>query len=68
MVIDKPNQKKSNHLMDCLRYLAMYNPRYVPPQLGKARIGGALKAFRDRQKRKREDDGGPFIRLGPGRK
>jgi hypothetical protein len=68
IVIDKPNQKKSNHLMDCLRYLAMYNPRYIRPSEKKTKATGAIISYRAKQKKKRELDGGPYIRLGPGLK
>jgi hypothetical protein len=65
-VIDKPNNRRNNHLMDCLRYLAMYGPRYVAPRPGEANPGPAVRAFRAKQERARGRDGGAFVRLGPG--
>jgi hypothetical protein len=66
-VIDKPNNRRNNHLMDCTRYMALYNPRYVPPRPGKVNPGPAMRAFKAKQERSRSKGGAPFIRLGPGR-
>lgn len=68
MVTDKPNQKKNNHLMDAIRYLAMYSPRYVLPKEVKSKPTGAILVYRDRLKRRKEQEGGSTIRLGPGRR
>ena len=65
-VIDEPNNRRNNHLMDCLRYLALFNPRYVKPTPGKARPSAAVRAFRAKAKKKRDQQGG-FVNLGPGR-
>jgi hypothetical protein len=66
-ILDKPNQRKNNHLMDCIRYLAQYDPRYVKWRAGKHPAGPAMSAYRAKQKRKREGAGGASsVNLGPG--
>ena len=67
-VIDKPDQRRDNHLMDCLRYLALYNPQYVRPKLPEAKPKGAVNAWRQKRLRELKRDGNPggYINLGPG--
>lgn len=66
-IIDKPDQRKANHLQDCLRYLAMYSPRYIKPKISGGPRSPVLAALDAKKKRKRELQGGNYIRLGPGR-
>lgn len=67
VVTDKPSRKRYFHMMDCLRYLAMFQPVYVPPRKGSAPLSPALAAFRAFQKRfGKQDDG--RVRFGPGRR
>ncbi len=66
-VIDEPNDRRWNHLMDCLRYLALHDPKWVRPVAQKPRPGPALAAFRAKEARRAKRDGGGFVRLGPGR-
>jgi Terminase large subunit, T4likevirus-type, N-terminal len=66
MVTDKPRQK-NNHLMDALRYLAMYNPVYVAPRPRAVRAGGAYAAFKAYEKKSQKGKSNG-VRLGPGRK
>jgi hypothetical protein len=66
-VVDKPDQRKHNHLMDCLRYLALYNPRWVKPTRGKVAASGAIGAWKAKRERMQKRDGPGFINLGPGR-
>lgn len=67
LVIDKPDQKRNTHLMDCLRYLALLNPRYSKPPVRKAEASGARKAFLSKQNRDKERNGGSYVRFGPGK-
>lgn len=67
VVIDKPDQRKRNHLMDDLRYMALYNPRWVKPRVGVAHASGAMKALRQKQARQRQKSGGNHVNLGPGK-
>ena len=68
VVTDKPNQRKNCHLMDCLRYLALHDPRYAKPPAKKGRLSGAIAGFREKQRRQRErDGGGKSMNLGPGK-
>lgn len=62
VMIDKPDHKKNTHLMDCLRYLALYNPRYVAPPGSQVVLGAAVKAFRAKMGKKGE--GEKYVRLG----
>lgn len=65
---DEP-EKRNDHLVDCLRYLAMHDPGYVKPPKHKLPLSGAaaaLKAKKERRRRK-EGAGGRYVRLGPGR-
>jgi hypothetical protein len=39
--------EKHNHLMNCLEYLAAYNPKYVPPQREQAAPSSAYLAFKE---------------------
>ena len=66
MVTDKPNQKRNNHLMDDLRYLAMYDPKYIRPKGRSGKPDGALAALRAKQQRARERNGPRSVNLGPG--
>jgi hypothetical protein len=62
-----PDQRKDNHLMDCLRYLALYDPRHVPASPRRQGPRGALKQLREKQARKKAQglaDSG--VNLGPG--
>lgn len=67
VLVDAPENRKASHTLDCLRYLALYDPAWVKPVAPKPKLGGAAKAFRDKQKRRAGRDGGPYIRLGPGK-
>jgi hypothetical protein len=65
-VTDKPHQRGNVHTMDCLRYLAMYDPRYSKPRKSKEPLGGAVKAYREKKNRLRDGETA-MIRLGPGK-
>lgn len=62
IVTDKPEQRHS-HLMDCFRYLAMYEPGWHrPPRKISRSIYRIVQAKRKKQLQK---DGPPGITLGP---
>jgi hypothetical protein len=62
---DRPVKNKNDHLMNCLEYLAAYNPKYVPPPPVKHEKSAAYEAFQEwLKKRKKPFRGG--IHLGPG--
>ena len=64
---DKPDPKSAGHLMDCLRYLALHEPRYVErPPRNKAQ-SYAVRMLREKQLRKATNSERTYIRLGPGR-
>ena len=64
---DKPDPKTPGHLMDCLGYLVMYNPRYYDPPPVK-RENYVMRALREKEERKALKEGRTSIRLGPGRR
>lgn len=56
--------RKDNHLLDCLRYLAAYNPTYVKPaapEVKKSPVRALFQSWKD----KREGDGNTIC-MGPG--
>jgi hypothetical protein len=59
-------EKKHDHLMDDLRYLAMYMPSWVKPPRVKAPDGYAVKAMKAKAQKRRKKIGSDFVRLGPG--
>jgi hypothetical protein len=65
-VTNAPDQRKDNHLMDCLRYLALHEPRFVKARPMKAGPGGAVRHLREKLKRRREAAGAGHVHLGPG--
>ena len=52
---------------NCVRYLAMFNPRWIKPNRGKVLQGGAYRAWNAKRKRIEKRDGGDYINLGPGK-
>jgi hypothetical protein len=54
VITDKPDQKKENHLMDCLRYLSAFRPVWRKPEKVKGPDRGAMKAFKEIKKRRRD--------------
>lgn len=64
-ITDEP-EKKNNHAVDCLRYLAVSGLRYVRPRVSVKTDDSAVRAYRDKRKRKRDKSDGPMVSLGPG--
>lgn len=60
-------EKKHDHLMDCLRYLAMFAPQWHAPPKVKPADGYAVKAMKSKAEKRRKKVGADFVRLGPGR-
>jgi hypothetical protein len=68
MPTDKP-VKKNDHLLDDLRYLAMYGPRWYPPRQGESAKGSwAKEAIKKKQRllQRANSTGRDYVRLGPG--
>ena len=65
-IMDKPDPKSANHLMDCFRYLALYEPQYWE-RPAKSRPSYVIQLLRDKQVRKAMKAGTQAVRLGPGR-
>lgn len=62
--IDKPD-KRNDHLMDAIRYLAMYDPKWRKPPVPEKRKTGAVRAMEAKKKRRRDKDDNEAIQLGP---
>lgn len=65
-VQNAPDQRKDNHLMDNLRYLALHDPPYVEPPPPPRRESAILKEYRAKLARREKASGGNFVHLGPG--
>ena len=57
--------QRNNHQMDNLRYLAMHEPKWYPPQKPKKAESWAVKQLRLKNERKRAKYGRDYISLGP---
>jgi hypothetical protein len=66
VVQEAPDQRKDNHMMDDLRYMALHDPKFVPRKEEKRPVGGPLESFRLKMQRKKDRDGPHVIHLGPG--
>lgn len=68
LVSDTPD-KKHDHLMDCLRYITMYRPKWTKPRPVKKPVNYAVKAMRRKAERAkiRGEGSGRGVNLGPGR-
>ncbi len=66
ILTDKPEDKGRVHQMAVFRYLAAARPRYVKPVNKGGPPQGALAAFREKEKRRKDRLGEGRIRLGPG--
>ena len=51
---------------DCIRYLALFNPKYVSPMVGETRVSPAVRAYRSVMEMAARREGSAGIRLGPG--
>lgn len=69
IITDKPEQK-NNHLMDCGRYIALYDLTWHKPRPAAKRKSPALRALEQKRawqrERRRAMGIGPSVRLGPG--
>lgn len=66
LVTDDP-VKRNDHLCDCARYAADYDPRWVRPRKPKKAGSAAVRALAEKRKRQRGRQGRSFINLGPGK-
>ncbi len=65
VVRDEPDQRKNNHLMDALRYLAMYDPMYIKPRPLPKHKSPAVMAYESKRKRTKSKRGPGYVNLGP---
>jgi hypothetical protein len=66
IITDDPESRGRVHQMANLRYLAMYDPKWVKPRSGKGTLGGAILAFKGKMARKKDAVGPKSVNLGPG--
>lgn len=67
VVQERPDNRADNHLMDCLRYMALHDPKWVKTKDAKQELSASYKMFKEKQKRLAAKDGSDgVIRLGPG--
>jgi hypothetical protein len=64
---DEPDIRSKHDVLDALRYLAMYNPTYVPPPKVKKPLSPAALAMKAKRERPANPDGSflGFVNLGP---
>lgn len=67
MVTDKPEDKGRVHLMANLRYLALFDPRYVAPPAPVKRDNSAFAVFKRKQAKAKKAKGGGGVSFGPNR-
>lgn len=65
VLTDKPDNKRANHLMDNLRYLAMHHPRWMKRPANRNVPSQAVLAMRAKAKRNNRNKDGSFTQLGP---
>ena len=65
-ILDEP-VSKNDHLMDCLRYLAGYNPQYHKPEALPNQWSAAYKAFKEWNKSNSDARNSEYVHLGPGK-
>ena len=66
-ITDKPEERGRVHAMACLRYLAAANLKYKPVETAQPADDAVLRAFKKKQKRMANKNGGGSINLGPGK-
>lgn len=66
VLTDEP-AKRNDHLIDCAKYLAAFDPEYKKAPKGKRAARGAVAALEAKRKKRkaRESQGESFIQLGP---
>jgi len=62
---DKPSQR-NNHLMDCARYMALYEPKWFPPQKRATTRNPILDIIKEKTRKRAKEAGLGQVSLGPG--
>ena len=65
VISDMPDQKKDNHLCDCLRYLACFDPQYIIPRAVK-RTHSPMTDYLEKKRKQNRKKIGTYVNLGPG--
>lgn len=66
VLTDRPDQKRDNHLMDNLRYLAMHAPVWVKPPQDSRVTSQAVLSMRAKARRRSQEQPN-YLQLGPGK-
>lgn len=64
-ILDEPDERKNSHIMACLRYCALFRPRYVPYKREQKIDDSVYRAFQRDKEKKRQKAGENYINLGP---
>jgi hypothetical protein len=67
VVQEEPDTRKDNHVMDCLRYLALHEPKWVKPREVPKSKSGPLEYIKRKQAKRRDHNGESYTNLGPGK-
>jgi hypothetical protein len=60
-------EKRNDHLCDCMRYLAMFDPEWARPNIVKKVARGVFNRLKEKHRRDREMYGEPGLSLGTGK-
>lgn len=63
---DDPEDRGRVHLAACIRYLALYRPKYQRPEMGGQYLGVSYERYLDKMRKRRALMGTPRLNLGPG--
>jgi hypothetical protein len=67
VVKEEPDNRKANHLMDDLRYMALHGPKHVPSRPPATKRSPAVEYLKRKEDRRLARDGGGAVNLGPGK-
>lgn len=66
LVTDKRKENIPDHLVDCLEYIAAYNPQWVTPQTRSSDQSKHIHEYLAQKRKKERKTRNDFISLGPG--
>lgn len=66
LVVDEPEKRQTSDFVDCLRYLAAYNPTWVPLEKAHAEGSSAYRRFQLMKNRRVKQEESTGVHMGPG--
>lgn len=60
-------EKRNDHLCDCARYLAMFEPTWAKPTIAQRISRGVINRLKEKQRKHKEMHGSPGLSLGTGK-